>query len=293
MRDSMEAIFRWATVLMCVLVASACTAIQPAIDSLRWTTPLDAKKETLTITNAVADTRKTGSDEHKAILEKDPKALKEAGDKATEREENRRKDLGERIKKLEDAQLGAIAAIGGVFPGAGETLAAALGKGFQTNQASSASAQTAAAGAAKDAAQASASTKQVDGKVSELEKVVDKIDPDTIAALRKLDLAALEKIAKTGNRDELVAAIRSELAQQGLPPERIEKLLAETKGMSSAEIMALIGTALGGGLLGTGGGRVLSGSGKRIDANKKEIDELYDEVAKLREKNVQLDGKIK
>lgn len=293
MRDKSGSIVRWTFVAALTLATSACSTLPQAIDSVRWTTPLDAKQETLTVTDAVTDARKTGSEEHKAILEKDAAALKAAGEAATEREDKQRGELKKRIEELEAAQAGAIAAIGGLFPGAGQTLAAALGQGFGKTTRDADEAKETAKGAFDEVGRVAKSTDAVATKLSEVEKLVAQLGPETIAALRKLDLAELDKIAKTGNRDAVIEAIRSELAKLGLPPERIEELIAKTEGMSIEEIMALIGTLIGGGALGTAGGRMLSGSGKRIDGAKKEIGELYDEVAKLRERNAQIEAKQK
>lgn len=281
------------TVLLRVSVLAclgACTAIQPAIDSLRWTTPLDAKKETMTVTDAVAGARKTGSEEHKALLDKDPEKLEQASEDADAREKKLREDQQKEIDTLKKAQGELLSLVDGLYPGAGQALGAALKAGFRDatwTQAKDDSSE--AAGEVKRLTEAG---REVKARVDKVEQVVNLLDTDTLAALRKLDVARLQEIARGGNKDELVAAIRAQLADLELSPERIEELVSEAQGMSTTEIMALIATAIGGGALGTGGGRVFSRSGKRIDRAKLEIDELYDEVTKLREKNAQIETKL-
>ncbi|NOT30994.1 MAG: hypothetical protein HOP15_11150 [Planctomycetes bacterium] len=284
MRDLASSTIRWTIVFAFTLATSACNTLPQAIEGVRWTTPLDAKKEALTITDAVADARKTGSEEHKAILEEDPAALAAAGQAATEREDKLREEQINRIKAIERALAEAIAAIGGGGGGLGAALIARFVETDKTAGKAAEEAKGTARGASDEVERVAKSTEVVTGRLGKVEEIVAKLDTETLGAIRSLTPDQVEKLLAAGSRDQLVETLRSELTHTGLSPERIEQLIAQNEGSTKEELIDLILAVIGGGAIGTGGGRVLSGSGKRIDEAKKEIGELYDEVVRLRER---------
>jgi hypothetical protein len=287
------------------LAGGGCGSLSDAMDSMRWQTPHDATLQTKELTQTLVEGQDSMLGGLGAVADGDKEKLGTITKSAAVAAKAKLDALDQRIATQETAWTELKTSVVNVAEGAAtggiggmlNTVISGIRKRSDENARKAADAD-AAAKSADETARTKA--KEAEEARAKLESRVTELDEKTRTALENLKTSlsadAEAQIARITKPElESLAALKADNAKfgervteileaKGMSKADLDQFEKDTKGLSTEEILALVGVLIGGAAGGTIGGRQLSNSGKRLDSHKKELDELFDKNSELKDR---------